>query len=591
MGKGEVMVGFGVSMETSCASLLRELEDIWKEMGESEEDRDLMLLELERECLQVYRRKVEEATKLRAQLHQSLAIKEAEVAALMASLGEHNLQLQVEKKLESLKNRLALVTPLLEDLRVKKEERAKQFADVLLQIKKLQMEIAGYGNENNAMTIFLNMEEHEHDLSLRKLNDCQAQLQALQKEKSDRLHKVLKYVSDVHSLCDVLGLDFRKIVDAVHPSLHESGSGQSTNINDSILDGLTQVILKLNEEKQVRLQKLQEIVESLLKLWNLMDSSEQERKPFEKLTCILGSLDQDITLTGVLSSTTIEQAEAQVERLTKLKASRMKEIISKRRFELEDICREAHIEPDMSTSLEKCNALIESGLVDSCELVANIEAQILRVKEEVLTRKEVMDKVNKWLAACDEENWLDEYNQNENRFMAGRGAHLNLKRAEKARVIISKLPAMVNNLITKTFIWEDEHNMLFLYDRVRLVSILEEYKLSRLKKEQQKKQQRDQKKLQSLLLTEKELIYGSKPSPRKSPSFNRTSGFMTPVVRRNSGSGTPELLTPRSYSGPMRRFSATPFNYVALSKEDTSSSSASHSGSELGFAFHAQLQI
>lgn len=48
-------------------------------------------------------------------------------------------------------------------------------------------------------------------------------------------------------------------------------------------------------------------MESLLKLWNMMDSSEQERKPFEKLTCIVGSLNQNATLTEVLSLETIEQ--------------------------------------------------------------------------------------------------------------------------------------------------------------------------------------------------------------------------------------------------------------------------------------------
>lgn len=47
-----------------------------------------MLLELERECLEVYRRKVEEAVNAKARLHQSVASKEAEVATLMAALGE-----------------------------------------------------------------------------------------------------------------------------------------------------------------------------------------------------------------------------------------------------------------------------------------------------------------------------------------------------------------------------------------------------------------------------------------------------------------------------------------------------------------------
>lgn len=54
-----------------------------------------MLLELERECLQVYRRKVDEASNARARLHQSVAAKEAELATLMAALGELNFQSQV----------------------------------------------------------------------------------------------------------------------------------------------------------------------------------------------------------------------------------------------------------------------------------------------------------------------------------------------------------------------------------------------------------------------------------------------------------------------------------------------------------------
>lgn len=51
------------------------------------------------------------------------------------------------------------------------------------------------------------------------------------------------------------------------------------------------------------------------------------------------------------------------------------------------------------------------GLVDPSELLANIEAQIVKVKDEALSRKEVTDRIDKWLSACEEENWLDEYNQ------------------------------------------------------------------------------------------------------------------------------------------------------------------------------------
>ena len=112
----------------------------------------------------------------------------------------------------------------------------------------------------------------------------------------------------------------------------------------------------------------------------------------------------------------------------------------------------------------------------------------------------------------------------------------------------------------------------------------------------------DQKKIQDLLLTERESIYGSKPSPRKSNSFRKPNGYrangngsMTPTPRRNSvGGGTPELLTPRSYSGrqngyfkEMRRLSTAPLNFVAISKEDTISTYTSVCGSELGSPPHS----
>ncbi|MQL85487.1 hypothetical protein Taro_018010 [Colocasia esculenta] len=586
-----------MSMETTCSALLKELESIWTEIGESESDKDRMLFELEKECLQVYRRKVDGASNTKARLHQSVAAKEAELAALKASLGEHSHHAQTEKRL-SLKEQLASVTPLLDELKDKQAERLKQFSDIRTQIEKISGEIMGYGHSSDTSICPINMEEH--DLSLRKLSEYQTHLRVLQKEKSDRLHKVLECVNEVHSLCGILGMDFSKTVDEVHPSLHETDPGNSTNISDSTLEGLTAAILKLKAEKNARVQKLRDTMSSLFELWSLMDSSPEERRRFEKIKYILGSQEMEIKECGVLSLQTIDQTAAEVVRLTKLKASRMKELVLKKRSELEEVCRRAHIEPDNSTSPEKSIALIDSGIVDPSELLVNIEEQILKAKEEAMSRKEIMDRIVKWLAACEEEKWLEDYNQDDNRYSAGRGAHLNLKRAERARITVTKISAMVDHLMNKTFAWEDERHMPFLYDRVRLVSILEEYKLTRQQKEEEKKRFRDQKKLQGLLLTEKEAMYGSKPSPTRSNSFGRKpngyrtngvlNGSMTPTPRRvSAGSATPELLTPRSYCGRQngyfretRRLSTAPINFVAMSKEDTSSSFASVSGSEPG---------
>lgn len=582
-----------VRTSNNCNALVKELQQIWAEIGETEADKDRMLLELERECLEIYRRKVVEAGNEKARLHQFIAAREAEVAMLMASLGEiyMNSPIQSGKKSKSLKLQLASVTPIVEDLKLKKEERTKQFADIKAQIEKITSDISGYGHLVSAATSLV---LEEQDLSLRKFTEYQSRLRALQKDKSERLQKVMDYVNEVHTLSSVLGLDFGKTVSDVHPSLRESSLEHATNISDSTLEDLDQTVLRLKTEKKFRYQKLKDIAGSLFELWKLMDTKHEEKVYFLKITSILNLSESEIVQAGALTMEIIEQALAEVERLSNLKASRLKELVLKKRSELEDICRKFHIQPDASSAADKTNALIDSGLVDPSEILTNIETQICNAKDEALTRKEIMEKIDRWLSACDEENWLEDYNRDENRYSAGRGAHINLKRAERARIMISKIPAMVENLIRHSLAWEDEKHTQFLYDGVRLVSILEDYKLTRIQKDEEKKRSRDHKKLQTMLLTEKEAMYGSKPSPRRSNSFRTTNGYqaygngsVTPSPRRNSvGCATPEVQTPRSYSGrqngyfkEMRRLTTAPLNFVAIPKEDTMSFSSVY-GSE-----------
>ena len=64
---------------------------IWDEVGEDQLEREKVLLELEQECLEVYRRKVDRANISRSRLHQELAESEAEFTHLLLSLGERSL--------------------------------------------------------------------------------------------------------------------------------------------------------------------------------------------------------------------------------------------------------------------------------------------------------------------------------------------------------------------------------------------------------------------------------------------------------------------------------------------------------------------
>lgn len=101
----------------------------------------------------------------------------------------------------------------------------------------------------------------------------------------------------------------------------------------------------------------------------------------------------------------------EVERLDQLKASRMKEIALKRQEELEEIFARAHIEIDTKAAREKILALTESGNVEPSELLADMDSQIIKSKEDALSRKDILDKVDKWMSACEEETWLEDYNR------------------------------------------------------------------------------------------------------------------------------------------------------------------------------------
>lgn len=109
------------------------------------------------------------------------------------------------------------------------------------------------------------------------------------------------------------------------------------------------------------LPQLREAVVPLVELWDLMDSPVEERRGFQKVAAVLRPAKEEVLSSGLLSMASIKKTEEEVERLTRLKAGRMKELVLKRRLELENICRSMHVEPDASTVPEKSIALIDSG--------------------------------------------------------------------------------------------------------------------------------------------------------------------------------------------------------------------------------------
>lgn len=466
MGSFQTPIGMRSStlLETSCGFLLQELQIIWDEVGEDKFEREKVLLDLEQECLEVYRRKVDRANMSRARLHQELAETEAEFTHLLLSLGERSLPGRPEKRAGTLKEQLDSITPALQEMRSRKEERLNQFRAVQGQIQKISAEITG-NSDNAPSTIVVN----ENDLSLKRLEEYQNELQRLHNEKNERLQQVEKYLDIIHSLSTIMGKDSSAIIMEVHPSLNDL-CGITKNISDTILDKLNTTVQSLFEEKQNRLDKLHHLGKELSNLWNLMDTPYNDRQPFSHVINLLSLSSAAISDPGSLTPEIVQQTEAEVKRLDQLKASKMKELFQKKQEELELICKKSHVEIPSRTEMNNIISLINSGEIDHSDLLVSMDEQISRAKEEASSRKSIMEKVEKWMLARDEERWLEEYSRDENRYSVSRGAHKNLRRAERARIMVSRMPALVDLLIKMTRSWEEERNKVFLYDEVRYLT-------------------------------------------------------------------------------------------------------------------------
>ncbi|KAG6783137.1 hypothetical protein POTOM_012575 [Populus tomentosa] len=541
MGSFQIGMRSSALLETSCGYLLQELqarltyllEMIWDEVGKDQFEREKVLHDLEQECLEVYRRKVDNANISRARLHQELAESEAEFTHLLLSLGERSLPGRPEKMSGTLKEQLDAITPALREMRLRKEQRMNQFRSVQGQIQKISAEIAGQSVYDDSIT---NVIVNENDLSLKKLEEYQIELQRLCDEKNDRLQLVDTYIDTIHDLSSTLGMESSMIITKVHPTLNEL-CGISKNISDSILAKLNSTVESLKAEKQTQLEKLHQLGKALTNLWNLMDTPYKDRHSFSNVTALLSLTSAEVSDHGSLTLNIIQQAEAEVKRLDQLKASKMKELFFKKQSELDQICNKSHMEIPSQPGMENIINLINSGEIDHADLLMSLDEQISAAKEEATSRKAIMEKVERWMLAHDEERWLEEYSMDDNRYSVRRGAHKNLRRAERARIIVNKIPVLVALLVAKTKSWEEERNKIFLYDGVPLLEMLEEYNMSRQEREEEKQRQRE-KKVPSHAVAGQENGVGSRPDTSSRRLSNRSlNGSLinaTPLNRRLS---------------------------------------------------------
>ncbi|KAI3947106.1 hypothetical protein MKW92_000041, partial [Papaver armeniacum] len=249
-------------LHTTCATLLKQLHQIWDEVGESDGNRKEMLCQINQECLDIYKKNVDQAGKLSALLSQQMQHEVGEED------DKHNDMLhQIDQELfgvyEIKVDEAAKSSALLRQELI--DKRKMLFADVQSQIQKIRAEITEQALE--APTV------NEDDLSLNKLDELRSELQVFQ-EKSDcfKVSKVLACITTVRDLCPVLGINFVNFINEVSPSLTKS-------INNGTFSELEKTVELLKERSW---RKLHRTV-------SLMDTSPEERSMFDHVTCYISA--------------------------------------------------------------------------------------------------------------------------------------------------------------------------------------------------------------------------------------------------------------------------------------------------------------
>ncbi|XP_047095616.1 65-kDa microtubule-associated protein 9-like [Lolium rigidum] len=477
-------------MEPRREAVLRELGEAWDEVEEAEEDRRAALRALEDDCLALYGAKVAQVRHHAARLRAEVDAARAELDALRGAIG-HDGPRNADRSSgsrRSLREELRVVASELEDMRRRRDERRRELAEVTGLIDRVQQEMRP--------TEPFHVDADGNDLTMKRLQELRAQLRHLQSQKENRIKKMAELRDSLRASSTVLGMGPAETT----TSLQEAGAGG--DISDGALARLESESERLRETKRGRMQRLQDLVVAMLELWSLMDTPAEEQSRFQGVACNVAASEDEITEAGALSAAAIGEVEAEVARLEGLKGRRMKDLLARKRGELREIQRRARIVSAVAAEEEddgeEMLVLDDDGeaVAERTLVLARLDTQISEARDEEISRKDVLERMERWQAALEEETWLEEYSRNENRYNVGKGTHLVLKRAEKARALVSKMPAMAESLTAKVVAWEKERGAKFVYDGEGLLDMLQEYDNTRKEKEQERKRQRDQRRQQ-----------------------------------------------------------------------------------------------
>eukprot|EP00092_Neocalanus_flemingeri_P102604 GFUD01131245.1.p1 GENE.GFUD01131245.1~~GFUD01131245.1.p1 ORF type:complete len:662 (-),score=174.00 GFUD01131245.1:409-2394(-) len=418
---------------------------------------------------------------------------------------------------------------------------------------KLSKEMGVSYDEPDSSLVLIKL-EHSMRLEAKKLKDL----------KDDRLKEVLKLMKQDEELCQRLGMDPYYVSSTTVPTTYQ-------------MDGLKDHIRSMEDEKFVRLEQFVKLKESILGLYEELESepsSELEREVaceetdrfvlstsnLARVANILKMLETDVKKNQKVVMEAVERLDSLYERL-QLEMNEKFQFLAENQGHSPSVIRNLHQEIDRLEEIKKAN--IEKfvntlrnelhGLWDACfyspdqrndfsplhsidfteDLLDQHEAEVAKLKTYLSGNKELFDRV-----ATRQEVWskfmeLERRAKDPSRLMNARGNSLLVEEKERNKVN-KALPRIEQELQELIDNWENDNGAQFKVGGVSFKAFIDQQKEDHAMQLEAEKQAREKAKKETLL---QETRYGAKPStPAKLKGYSSMAKTPRKIVTTPSAS-------------------------------------------------------
>ncbi|XP_065145270.1 protein regulator of cytokinesis 1b isoform X4 [Paramisgurnus dabryanus] len=398
-------------------------------------------------------------------------------------------------------------------------------------------------------------QEDRRDTILKQEKDLRTHVEAMLREKNQRIQTLKALTEQDQDLCDILCSQPFALSSSSVPSLEELGKfrqhiahladekelrheefvklkkkiilcmddldqlpetsfekdvvcedEESFCLSKENIDSLKVLLHQLESRKAENERVCGSYRETIQNLWERLQTSQEERD----------AISEHMTRS---KRRNMEALQAEVERLEELKLKNIQNVTGAIRNEI------AVFWDKCFCSSDQRQAFVPYYDDDfSEELLSLHDAEIVRLKQHYEDHKELFEGVHQW-----EENWrlfieLEQKAKDPSRF-TNRGGHL-LKEEKQRADLVKSLPKLEKKLKAEIEQWEQEQNREFLVNGQKFMEfVADQWESYRLEKEREK-QERQQKKSKQ---TEEDMVYGTVV---RTPTKRRFLGNTTPCKAR-----------------------------------------------------------